>query len=385
MTSRRDFIAFLASAGCALVACCVAHGNVERGDDDVVAECARIFEADICDHVIHGAVVVAGGVEGSDVVASWGWADSAHAVPMTPRTVIDMASVTKVAAGVTAYLVAHARGQIDIDAPFTNLLAAYSAPLSRKVTIRDLANHRSGFGEADGHPRVYVDRDPAVMLTKVLSLPPAEPSPSKVTYSCRNYILLGQVFETALGCRAADFCRKEIFLHAGMNDTSLGAPLTSIEPERLAQTYGTEKGGVISDFVARPLWAAGIGTFNAGMFSTAEDLAKLMRVYLRGGVCDNGTRIFGPDEMAQIAPSKTNRIDGARSFGWQYATSELPEELCGTSLFHSGWSGQTVLFDLRFRRYAVVLTTRCGDYNRAKKDRFRAIAALIGCAHETGK
>ena len=36
--------------------------------------------------------------------------------------------------------------------------------------------------------------------------------------------------------------------------------------------------GVISDFVARPLWMAGIGTFNAGMFSTAEDLAKLMRV-----------------------------------------------------------------------------------------------------------
>ena len=378
-------VAFLASAGYALAACCVAHGNVERGDDDVVAECARIFEADIRDHVIHGAVVVAGGVEGSDVVASWGWADSAHAVPMTPRTVIDIASVTKVAAGATAYLVAHARGQIDIDAPFTNLLAAYSAPLSRKVTIRDLANHRSGFGEADGHPRVYVDRDPAVMLTKVLSLPPAEPLPSKVAYSCRNYILLGQVFEAALGCRAADFCRKEIFLYAGMNDTSLGAPLTSIVPERLAQTYGTKKGGVISDFVARPLWTACIGTFNAGMFSTAEDLAKLMRVYLRGGVCDKGKRIFGPDEMAQIAPSTTNRIDGARSFGWQYVDSDLPEELRGTSLFHSGWSGQTVLFDLRFRRYAVVLTTRCGDYNRAKKDRFRAIAALIGCVQETRK
>ena len=56
---------------------------------------------------------------------------------------------------------------------------------------------------------------------------------------------------------------------------------------------------------------------------------------------------------------------GARTFGWQYAAADLPEELRGTSLFHSGWSGQTVLFDLSRRRYAVVLTTRCGDYSRA--------------------
>lgn len=67
---------------------------------------------------------------------------------------------------------------------------------------------------------------------------------------------------------------------------------------------------MISDFVACPLWAAGVGTFNAGMFSTAEDLAKLMCVYLRGGVCDNGTRLWGVDEMAQIAPSPTE-IRGA--------------------------------------------------------------------------
>jgi CubicO group peptidase (beta-lactamase class C family) len=113
------------------------------------------------------------------------------------------------------------------------------------------------------------------------------------------------------------------------------------------------------------------------MFSSAEDLAKLMRVYLRGGVCDDGTRLFGSKEMALIAPASTNQVNGARSFGWQYVDSGLPEALRGSALFHSGWSGQTVLFDLRKRRYAVVVTTRCGDYSRAKKDRFKAIAKLL--------
>ena len=353
--------------------------DAARPSEKPVAECARIFEAEMRDGVIHGATVMAGGLEGADIVASWGWADAAHTVPMTPRTVIDMASVTKTAAGVTAYLIAHARGKVaDFDAPFAKCLAAYSAPIARNVTLRELANHVSGFGEADGKgKRVYFSDDPQTMLRNILSMPPKAPKPGRVVYSCRNYVLLGQAFEATLGCRLADFCRREIFLPAGMADTSLGAPLTSVAPDRLAQTCGTKKAGVISDFVARPLWAAGIGTFNAGLFSTAEDMAKLMRVYLRGGVCDGGTRLFGEAEMALIAPSPTNRVEGARTFGWQSASENLPPELFGTSLFHSGWSGQTVLFDLKRRRYAIVLTTRCGNYKRAKRERFAAIGALL--------
>ena len=349
--------------------CAVAQG---------IAECARLFEAEISGGVIHGAAVIAGGLDGDEVSASWGWADAAHTVPMTTRTVIDVASVTKAAAGVTAYLIAHAKGLVDFDVPFTNYLSSYKASLPHNVTIRDLANHVSGFGEADGHgKRVYFSESPTRMLDNILSMPPKEPARGKVAYSCRNYVLLGQAFEAATGQRINDFCRKEIFGPVGMKDTSIGAPLPEIGPERLAQTMGTKRPGVISDFVARPLWGAGIGTFNAGMFSTAEDMAKLMRVYLRGGVADNGVRLFGEAEMAEIAPSPTNRIEGARSFGWQAFSENLPETLFGTSLFHSGWSGQTVLFDLKRRRYAIVITTRCGDYRRAKRERFAAIAVLM--------
>ena len=342
-----------------------------------IDECARIFEAEIADGVIHGAAVVSGGLDGDDISASWGWADAAHTVPMTPYTVIDMASVTKTAAGVTAYLVAHAKGMVDLDVPFTNCLTTYRAALGRRITLRDLANHVSGFGEADGNPRVYFSRDAHAMLHNILSMPPKEPTPEKVFYSCRNYVLLGQAFEAATGCRAADFCRREIFDPIGMKDTALGKPPTGVGVDRLAQTMGTERPGLISDFVARPLWESGIGTFNAGLFSTAKDMAKLMRVYLRGGETDSGTRIFGAAEMAEITPLQASRMDGARRFGWQSFAAELPEALVGTSLFHSGWSGQTVLFDLKRRRYAIVLTTRCGDYDRAKADRFRAIAAVL--------
>ena len=113
------------------------------------------------------------------------------------------------------------------------------------------------------------------------------------------------------------------------------------------------------------------------MFSSAEDMAKLLRVYLRDGVTDSGMRIFGDDEMREIAPSKIKRIKGARSFGWQSYDDNLPDFLFGSSLFHSGWSGQTVLFDLKRKRYAIVITTRSGDYARAKRERFQAIGFLM--------
>ena len=75
----------------------------------------RIFGQEIDVGVIHGATVLAGGIDGEDVRASWGWADAAHARPMTPTTVIDVASVTKAVAGVTAFLVAHRRRCGDYD------------------------------------------------------------------------------------------------------------------------------------------------------------------------------------------------------------------------------------------------------------------------------
>ena len=340
--------------------------------------CKRIIEGDIADGVIHGAAVVAGSADGVAVRAAWGWADPAHTCPMMTQTVIDVASVTKVAAGITAYLVAHARGLVDFDLPFTNLLSEYSAPLSRRITLRDLANHVSGFGEADGWPYVFFDaEDPRRTLELTLSLPPGDPTPGKVAYSCRNYVLLGQALEHLVGRGLADFCATEIFSPAGMGDTSLGAPRVGIPEERLSQTLTAPGLGEISDFLARPLWKAGIGTFNAGLFSTAEDLATLMRLYLNHGVCDGGTRLFGEAEMSEIAPDPQSRIDGARSFGWQSCAPGLSDPFAGTALFHTGWSGQTVLFDTSRDFFAVVLTTRCGDYDRAKRDRFAAAAALL--------
>ena len=164
-----------------------------------------------------------------------------------------------------------------------------------------------GESSPQGKPRVYFSTNATIMMSNILSMPPNKPVKDKVFYSCRNYVLLGQIFENLTGYNVKEFCEREIFDVVGMKDTSLGAPRTGTGRNHLAQTLGTDQAGVISDHVARSLLSANVSTFNAGMFSSAEDMAKLMRVYLREGVTDDGIRIFGEKEMREIAPSPEKR------------------------------------------------------------------------------
>ena len=335
-----------------------------------------IFEREMRDGIVHGAVVYAGTPGRELYKAEIGYADNAHQFPMHIDTVIDIASVTKVAACVTALLICRSRGWIDFDAPFTEYLPDFKAKLFVPIRIRDLANHTSGFGEVPGETcRPYFDESGLQMLENMLTVPPPYPPTEEARYACWNYILLAMILERITGCRFPEFCRNEIFLPLQMNDSAVGKP-PPVPPERLAQTFGTEHQGMISDFVAFRIYRDGGATGNAGMFSSARDLGKLLRCYLRHGKMENGSSLFDEESFREIVPDRAKKFDGYRRFGWIIYDALLWDAAYGTSLLHSGWSGQTVFLDLERNFYAVVLTTRCGDYDRAKQERFRVIRTL---------
>lgn len=336
-----------------------------------------ILEKDMRDGILHGAVVYAGTPERISYEAELGFADAPHSCPMRVDTVIDIASVTKVAACVTALLICRSRGWIDFDAPFTEYLPDFKAELSVPVRVRDLANHTSGFCDVPGEERRrYFDESGLRMLENMLIVPPPFPPTREARYACWNYILLAMILERITGKRFPEFCREEIFLPLGMEDSAVGAPPPSA-CGRLAQTFGTERPGMISDFVAYRIFRDGGSTGNAGMFSSAHDLGKLLRCCLRHGALEGGRRLFDEESFREIAPDRAKKSDGYRRFGWVVYDSLLGDFAYGTSLLHSGWSGQSVFLDFQKNFFAVVLTTRCGDYDRAKRDRFQVIRSLF--------
>ena len=338
----------------------------------------KIVADDIRDGIILGEAILAGSPEGELFSYCAGHATLAKDTPMTLDTVIDGASTTKVVAVVTALLILHKRGLIDFDAPFTNYLPQYEAKLDHVVTIRQMANHVSGFNDfvrrEDGQ-RLYYAEDGATMMNNLMRLPPPKPPSAHAEYACWNYILLAQIIEAITSERLDDFCMREIFQPLGMDSTSLGKPLANTPPERLAQTFGTKQPGEISDYIAYRLFRDGFRTGNAGLFCTAHDYAKLLSCVINHGRYGGG-QLFDEREFSEISPDKQDKTDGYRRFGWVVRDKHSCDECFGTSLLHSGWSGQTIFLDMEKRLYIIVLTPRIGDYERAKQHRFDVINHL---------
>jgi len=333
--------------------------------------CEEEIRSEIENGIINGAVINAGTLQETFIGKAWGYADIDNKIEMQVDTVIDMASVTKALATATALLICHNKGLVDFDSPFTDYLPEYAALLKTPVTVRDLATHISGFGQQEH----YNADTGSEIRKKILSVPPPNQA-GRFEYSCWNFQLLGMVIENVSGKSLIDFCREEIFEPLGMHNTSLGKPLNA-DRMLLARTCATEKAGQISDFIAYKLYRDGFTAGNAGAFSCASDLAKFCRCMLHSGKYGSGKRLFSDYEFDAMVTPGIHDKTVKRSFGWIVADEYKPEGFSARTIYHSGWSGQTIFMDIEKQFYAVVLTTRTlNEYERARCGRFKIIGEL---------
>ncbi|WP_295810096.1 serine hydrolase [uncultured Victivallis sp.] len=336
----------------------------------------EIIGDEINDGVIDGAALLVCDPERE--LFQYACGEAADGVAMNCDTIIDVASVTKAVATATALLLCHSRGMVDFDAPFTRYLPDFTAPLpGGPITVRELALHISGFSHENQPERQYFAEDGCELLRNTLRFPPLFPPRTHFEYACWNYLLLGQIVERITGRRLTEFCQTELFEPLGMTDSSLGRPVITA-PGRLAQTCGTNAPGEISDFVAFRVYRDGGCAGNAGMFSTARDLGKFCRMLLQGGRLPGGGELFPEARLREFTVNAMPpHLPVKRSFGWIMRDAYRPESASDQIIYHSGWSGQTLYIDFGLRLCVVVLTTRRGDYERAKRDRSRIASLLL--------
>ncbi|MDD2710067.1 MAG: serine hydrolase [Verrucomicrobiae bacterium] len=334
--------------------------------------CEEEITFEINNGIIHGATIHAGTLSDTLIEKAWGYADIDGNVKMRTDTIIDMASVTKALATTSALAICFDEGLLDFDTPFTAYLPEYTAPLKNPVTVRDLAMHLSGFGQQNH----YTANTGGEIRKKLVSVPPQNPPREKFEYSCWNYHLLGMIIENVTGKSLDHFCSERIFSPLGMRNTSLGKPLTS-NPELLAKTCGTEKPGQISDFIAFKLYRDGFTAGNAGVFSCAPDLAKFCRCLLNSGKYSEEKQLFSDAAFEAITTPRMFDAAVKRSLGWIVSDELKPRGFSPRTIYHSGWSGQTIFLDLDKAFYAVVLTTRTlNEYERARRGRFKMIEEI---------
>ncbi|MBV9497324.1 MAG: DUF1343 domain-containing protein [Acidobacteria bacterium] len=185
-------------------------------------------------------------------------------------TIYDVASLTKVTATTPSIWLLIERGNVALDAPVTRYIPELP---EYGITIRHLLTHTSGLRPDLDLNEPWEGYETAMKL--VMQERPRNRPGETFRYSDINFELLGEVVHRVSGQPLDAFAKREIFTPLDMRDTGF-------RPKNKERVAVTEDGlqGVVHDPTARRM--GGVAG-HAGLFTTAEDLAKYARMLLRGG------------------------------------------------------------------------------------------------------
>lgn len=347
-------------------------------------ELAHIVEGEIEAGRIPGAVIVAGDRNGSSYRHAFGNRSLTPAAePMTLDTEFDLASLTKVIATTTAVLQLVESHRIALDAPVARYWPSFAANGKGAVTVRELLTHTSGF--APDLPLGPRARDRAGVLAEVVAEPLRAKPGQRVIYSDINFVVLGELVRRVTHRSLDDYCNAHIFAPLGMHDTMFLPDLAHIarSAPTTADRHGMRTGRVHDPTAERLGGVSG----NAGLFSTADDLARFAQMVIGAGTF-HGRRVLRPQTVAALAvparPIESEQVSkesatAQRGLGWALESplvsnrDRLPPF---GALTHTGYTGTAMWIDLVSKRFAIVLTNRVhpDDSGDAKPLRAQVVA-----------
>jgi len=271
--------------------------------------------------------------------------------PMTIDTVFDLASLTKCIATTTAIMQLVEQGRVRLNDPVSAYLKDFAQNGKKDITIRELMTHYSGLRPDLDLREPWQGRDTAFRMAMVET--PAHPPGSRFVYSDINFETLGFLVEQVTGESLDSYTARHIFAPLGMRDTRFLPPKEWLP--RIAPTQYDDDGrmlrGVVHDPTARRM--GGVAG-HAGLFSTADDLARFAQALL------SATSILDPLAIAKMStPQQPANAPSLRGLGWDidspYATNR-GELLPVGSFGHTGFTGTSLWIDPVTNTYIIVLT-----------------------------
>ena len=211
----------------------------------------------------------------------YGLADLDRRLPITPRTVFDIASASKQFTAASVLLLA-ARGRLSLD----DDVRKYVPELPRHdaiITLRHLLHHTSGLPNyidllaqaGKRYEEVTTDDDALAALAGApqLQFPPG----TAFRYNDSGYFLLSLVVERVTGQTLRQFAAENLFAPLGMADSRIVDDLTREVPGR-AVAYVPDGGGF------QPVASRWEQTGDGGVNTTVLDLAKWDANFYSGAV-----------------------------------------------------------------------------------------------------
>lgn len=349
-------------------------------DVDKLAPIAEVVEAQMRAGNLPGAVVLVGHQGRIVYRRAFGNRTLQPVQPMTEDTIFDLASLTKPLATTTAILQLAERGKIALDAPLARYWPAFAAHGKGRISVRQLLAHTSGLRAGLNLQKAWHGRDAALAL--LAAEKPQTPPGSAVIYSDLNFIALGELVRRVSGKTLAEYCQANVFKPLGMNDSGFLPPPAL--RARIAPTgflRGRLRVGEVHDPIA---WRMGGVAGHAGLFGTADDVARYAQALLGSGqpILSEESRaaLFAP----QTPPAIVSARNSLRSLGWRVDPplaanrDQLPPV---GAIGHNGYTGASLWVDPVSQLFVVILSHRVHPTGTGDAGPLRErIAAIVGDA-----
>lgn len=308
-----------------------------------------------------GCVVCFGNSEQILFLESFGLrAAEPMAEPMTSDTIFDVASLTKPIVTATAIVKLMEEGKLTLDDSISSHLAPFGQNGKDQVTVLDCLVHRSGL-IPDNAISDY-QNGIAFAWEKIYSLRLQSPRGTQFKYSDVNFLVLGKLVEELTGKTLDGYVSEKIFEPSGMGDSSF-----HVHQSNVARVAPTEKRdgewirGTVHDPRAHLL--GGVAG-HAGLFSTAQDMAKFSMMILNQGISigSEGTKSQVLKAESIDALFRHHDVNGdIRGLGWDIQSrysSNKGKKLSMDSIGHGGFTGTVLWIDRSRDMFFCFLSNR---------------------------
>lgn len=326
----------------------------------------QIMNQAIADKVVPGAVVLV--TRGGAVVKQKAYGYSAkyldgnfnemeHPIQMQENTIFDLASISKLFTS-TAAMMLYEKGLFQLDDPVAKYIPEFAQNRKENVTIRQILTHTSGF---TAWIPLYTQGNSRKERLQIVFSEPLQNNPGTTyLYSDLNMITLGALVERLSGTREDKFVKKYITKPLGMEDTMYNPP-TSLKNRIAATEYQItpNRGFVWGQVHDENAWALDGVAGHAGVFSTAEDLARFASIFLNEGKYGR-KRILKPKTVKLLLENQNSAFVGNdHGLGCELNQSWYMDALSdGTTFGHTGYTGTSIVVSQTNKTIAILLTNR---------------------------
>ncbi|MBL0067042.1 MAG: serine hydrolase [Chitinophagaceae bacterium] len=313
---------------------------------------------------------------------------------MSPESIFDLASVTKISATTVSVMKLYEEGRLKLDDKLKDYLSWVKGTNKEDLKIDDILLHQAGLipfiafyketidaGTGNPNPAIYSSKQQKgygvrvaeniylrndwqdTMMYRILKSPLGPKN--KYVYSDNDFIFLGKIVEEITGMTLDQYAQKTFYEKIGMYSTGF-KPRNRYQLECLVPTetekhfrQQTTRGDVHDEGASMFGGVAG----HAGLFSNAYDLSLLYQMLLNGGEL-NGVRYLKPETIKFFTAyhSKVSR----RGFGFDKPEKDnalrkdpYPSSLASAETFgHTGFTGTCVWVDPKADLVYIFLSNR---------------------------